>query len=91
MPDKFEHLAENKKVLSWAAAFTQAINILNNLSIYPEYQGVSGLTQLLADTSNKVPGASADAISLFYLGIAGIHQNLTPFHRLKIPSTPVTA
>ena len=49
----------------------QAINILNNLSIYPEYQGVSGLTQLLADTSIKVPGASADAISLFYSGMIG--------------------
>jgi len=58
-----------------AFSLNQAINILNNLSIYPEYQGVSGLTQLLADTSIKVPGASADAISLFYSGMIGdIHS-----------------
>jgi len=52
-------------------SLTQALNILDNLYMYPEYQGVSGLTQLLADTSIKVPGASADAISLFYSGMIG--------------------
>src|SRR5471030_1462164 len=52
-------------------SLSAALNILNQLSVYPEYQGVSGLTKLLADTSISVPWASSNAISLLYSGMLG--------------------
>jgi hypothetical protein len=52
-------------------SLSTALNYLKNLSMYPDYQGISGLTQLLADTSISVPGASPNATSLFYSGMLG--------------------
>lgn len=46
-----------------------ALQILKQLDIYSEYQGVKSLGGLLADTPSSVVVARGDAVSLLYSGV----------------------